>query len=374
MNILKSTSPIRLIAFFLVAVMLICTFGFAVDGWNVKDDTENKPSGKNPEQNQGSTDLDKNDTKEDESQDTTTPEIYIPKFTSYITGLEVSEEISNKKATAIVMNPSGSSYAISSAELVAEFPIEDGSTRFLAFITDWSSAGKIGAILPTRSYISNLACYFDALTLSNGIDDSVFYKACDFSGSHFDLSKHSGYHYSEFTHYQYTNPDLLNAGLKNVGLSTVKNDKALPYVFNEFGAAPICSSTEAASISIQYSDSSDTEFHYSADSLKYTMHKNGEEKKDMLNGKNVEFANCLVLFADSITYESANGSQMIMSTASGGTGYYFTNGSAFTISWSADTDGNMTLFDDGGNKLTINRGNTYIGYVKSTRIQSVSFE
>lgn len=373
MNILKPNGRIRLIAFFLVAVMLVCIFGFTVDGWSVANDTSSSGTDSvgdslplPPSQD--------NATGEENDTPTDAPQIYIPKYTSYITGLEVSEEVSKRRATAVVMSADGASYAISKADLLAEFPIEDGSTRYLAFFTDFDSLGKIGPVLPTRSYVSNIACFFDSLILSHGIDDSVFYNACDHSSLHFDLTKHSGYHYSEFTQYQYTNNDLLKAGIKNIGLSTIKTDKEIPYSFNEFGKDAVSSETVAKSISISYSDIACTEFVYSSKSSKYTMLKNGEEKKDMLSGENVSFANCLVLFADSITYESANGSQMVMSTTTSGTGYYFTNGSVFNISWSADTDGNMTLFDKNGSKLVVNRGNTYIAFVRSSKMQSVTFK
>ncbi len=94
----------------------------------------------------------------------------------------------------------------------------------------------------------------------------------------------------------------------------------------------------------------------------------------MLNGKNVNFANCLVLFADSITYENFDGEQMVMNTLGQGTGYYFTSGTATGISWSADANGNMTILDESGEKLTVNRGNTYIGFVKSSKVQNVTFK
>ena len=38
MNNKKTSNPVRMIAFFLAAVILICTFGFTVDGWQFKDD------------------------------------------------------------------------------------------------------------------------------------------------------------------------------------------------------------------------------------------------------------------------------------------------------------------------------------------------
>lgn len=373
MNILKPNGRIRLIAFFLVAVMLVCVFGFTVDGWSIANDTSSSGTDSAGDSLPLPPSQD-NATGEENDTPTDVPQIYIPKYTSYITGLEVSEEVSKRRATAVVMNAEGPSYAISKADILAEFPIEDGSTRYLAFFTDCDSLGKIGPVLPTRSYVSNIACFFDSLILSHGIDDSVFYNACDHSSLHFDLTKHSGYHYSEFTRYQYTNNDLLKAGIKNIGLSTIKTDKEIPYSFNEFGKDAVSSETVAKSISISYSDTTSTEFVYSNESSKYAMLKNGEDKRDMLTGESSDFTNCLVLFADSITYESANGSQMVMSTTTSGTGYYFTNGSVFNISWFADTDGIMTLFDENGSKLVVNRGNTYIGCVKSTRIQNVSFK
>lgn len=374
MNILKTSSPIRLIAFFLVAIMLICTFGFAVDGWSFKEKSNDKTSGtasgntQKPGNSQGD-----NSGEEKEPADTE-PEIYIPKYTSYITGLEVSEALSKRRPIAVVMNSDSAVYSIAASDLLAEFPVEDGSTRLMALISDFSSAGKIGAILPTRSYISNLACYFGAITLSYGIDDSVFYDSCDFSSSHFDLTQYSGYHYSEFSQYQYTNSDLLLAGLKNANLSTLRIEKELPYLFNEFGKGPINANTKAQSISIVYSDSSSTELLYSADTSKYTLYKNGECKKDLLRGESIDFTNCLVLFANSITYENFDGEQMVMNTVGQGVGYYFTSGTATSITWSADADGNMTFFDESGEKLTVNRGNTYISFVKSSKVENVTFK
>ena len=43
MNKNKLSNPVRLIAFFLTAVVLICTFGFTADGWQI-DNNENNDS------------------------------------------------------------------------------------------------------------------------------------------------------------------------------------------------------------------------------------------------------------------------------------------------------------------------------------------
>ena len=41
MNMCKGSSLVRLIAFLLVAIILVCTFGFASDGWSFKDKITN---------------------------------------------------------------------------------------------------------------------------------------------------------------------------------------------------------------------------------------------------------------------------------------------------------------------------------------------
>lgn len=371
MNILKSSSPIRLIAFFLVAVMLICSFGFSVDGWSFKD-TENNTAGVGSDTNMPSNSPG-NDS-EDKKPVNKEPEIYIPKYINYITGLETSEALSETKPVAVVMNSKDAGYSLSYADLLAEFPVEDGSTRFMALITDFSSAGKIGSVAKTRGYISNLASYFGANIVSYGNDDGVFYDSCNVSESHFDLSEHSGYHYSEFTQYQYTNSDLLLAGLKNSSLTSKRSEKELPYIFNEFGKSHVSTDTKVQNISIAFSDSSSTELIYNENSSEYLLYKNGEIKKDLLNDESLIFTNCLVLFADSVTYENPNGEQMVMNTVSGGVGYYMTHGTISGFTWSADLDGNMTFLNNSGAKLTVNRGNTYIAFVKSSKMQSVTFK
>ena len=97
MNISKSSSIIRLIAFFLVAVTLICTFGFTVDGWGLKDNNTSIISGNNNNNNNSIND------EALESPDTDLPvnndhEVYIPEFVNALTGLETSEELSKKTA------------------------------------------------------------------------------------------------------------------------------------------------------------------------------------------------------------------------------------------------------------------------------------
>ena len=369
MNTSKSNSYGKLLVFFLIAVILVFAFGFVADGW--QSDTEPEPDSGDNDNNDNNTDkADENtDGQENESKE---PEVYIPTYVNNLTGLEVTEEDSKKRHTCFVMSSSAALYGISSADLIAEIPIENGSTRLVAFMSDSSVLGKIGSIEPTRGYISNIAKNFGASLISYGNDDTKIYASADISASHFDLTKYTGYHYTEYTQFVYTNGDLINAGLSNSGIASASSAKPmLPYVFTDFGAEAVVGTDNAKTVIIPYADGAETELYYSAADGLYTFAKSGTVKHDMLNDKTVKFQNVFILFADTVTYETKDGSQMIMNTVGSGSGYYITGGTAINITWSATESGSVSFYDELGERLTVNRGSFYIGYVKSSLTDEV---
>ena len=154
----------------------------------------------------------------------------------------------------------------------------------------------------------------------------------------------------------------------------MKKDSPMPYSFNEFGKSEIYYETSAEEISILFSESSSSELVYSSVNSEYLFMKNNEQKKDTINSKSIYYKNCLVLFADSVTYENSNGEQMVINTLGEGSGYYFTNGTVTNITWSSGKDGKMNILSQNGSPLAINRGRTYVSFVKSSRTNSVSFK
>ncbi len=372
MNKNKLSNPVRLIAFFLTAVLLICTFGFTVDGWQIN----NPPSVDNPSANvpEKPAEGDVGDEGKDENTETTLPEVPIIKYYNRISGVECTEELSKTAHLAFVMNPDLPSYGISDADLLAEIPTEDECTRYVAFIPDINNIWKIGSLTASRGYINNLVKYFGGICVSNGNDDSIKYTSCSLTGQNLDLSADKGYQYTEFTSNVYTNRDLLLSGLTNAGIDRLGIAPAvLPYAFTEEKGSLISNGKSAAVISIVQSQSSLTELIYNAESGKYSLYKNGTPKLDAINNKTSEFTNCFVLFADSITYDNSDYSQMIMDTVGEGKGYYFSEGVAIEINWVGTADGVLTFYSPDGEKLTANRGKTYISFVKSSKIEGVSF-
>ena len=377
MNKSKLSNPVRLIAFFLTSVILICTFGFAVDGWQIKSDAtigqiQSSPTSPAPDAEQNGGDTDGNNSTDDELSE---PEIIIPKYYNPITGLECSEKISTKTHLAFVMNSDLPIYGLSSADLVCEIPTEEGTTRMCVFISDTDNLWKIGSITKTRGYISNVISYFGGICISSGKDDTLSYNSCDISGRYIDLLS-GNYQYTEFTSNVYTNKELLENALQNSNVdNSSKPDISLPYIFNDVDEDEIIFDGQPATrITITQSSSCVSELKFNRESGCYLFYKNGMVKTDAINNKGVEYKNCFVLFADSITYDNATCSQMIMDTIGSGRGYYFTNGSYAEIFWTASIEDGMNFYSLGGEKLAINRGTTYISFLKSSRIDKLFYE
>ncbi len=368
MNKTKSSGIIRLIAFFLVTVVLVCAFGFSADGWQIK---QNDPN--NETINSAGGTLPPGEEK-NETENTNTPEIYIPKFTSYLTGLEISEEQSTKRPIAFVMDGSSPLYSASLSDVLVELPVENGGTRILSITSDLTNAWKIGSLVQNRGYISNVGKFFDTIIASSGNDDSISYNSCDTAKDNLLLSVDNTYCYSEYSYYLYTNTNLVKSALSASQISSIRTaDKDAPYIFTDYGTEEICGNNTANKMSVVYSANNACEFVYSKDTGTYTMIRNGNSNNDLLTNSNLEFKNCFVLFADSVTYEGTSGSQTVMNTIGSGVGYYFTNGTAIEIQWDSDTDGNLRFSDVNGEILKINRGKIYIGFVKSSKPEFVSF-
>ncbi len=368
-----SSNPVRLIAFFLTAIILTCTFGFTVDGWqgdNGQDNTgADSPTDTPPDEG---TLPDDPPTEPPTEED---PEIYIPEYTNRITGLEVSAEGVNKQVFAFVMSAALPLFGVSKADLLCEIPTELGS-RYVALITDIEELWKIGSITNTRGYISNIAKYFGGILVSAGCEDAIEYPMCDISDSNLDLSENDGYHFTEHTENIYTNPDLLGGAMASTGLA----DKApayspLPYIHRDFGSESISfAESEASKVTISGGADDLTELTYISESNGYSIIKNGEALTDSLNDNICIFENCFVLYADSAIYDRVSCTQMVMDTVGEGVGYYITCGTYTEIKWTATSGGIMTFYSPSGEKLTINRGSCYISFVRSSQRDKTVFE
>ena len=364
----------RLLTFVLIAVMLIATVGFAVNGWQ-EPEKENSPEDTNQPSDSTGEDEKPDDLQPDDltppDEELTPPEPEPPKFYSAYTGLEISEGEQAKTPIGFVVNPSMPLYGVANSDITVEFPIEDGSTRLLTYSTNDALLWKVGSLAPTRAFITGMSNFFGGIVISYGNDDIVKYSAWDAEKINLNLSKYSDCYYIENTLYVYTSKDMItDAQARDVALPN-QNAK-VPFSFAEINEK-IVGTTEAKSVILPYTQDKKTEFQYSEGTNEYLYFKDGSRKVDMLNGKNISFTNLFILFANSTTYEKSEGTELVIDTTSGGKGYYVSMGTKIEIKWSVSNDGSLEFKTLNGETLVINRGTSYIGYYKASQSTNVLF-
>ncbi len=366
MKWLQNGNLAKLVAFFVIAVVITCTVSFAANGWQSfidnEPDTDKVVTDKN---NSEKDNVDENSGGETSGEDVPVV-LPTPKYYHSITGLETDLESSLKRPLCLCFGASDPLYGISSSYLTIEFPTEYGNTRFLCFTDEAKSLGKIGSLSPSRGYISNLATYFGGILLSYGSDDTFEY---DYKEPHDKLNffETNGYCYTEYNSFVYTNGDLVNAFINNTRINLASSEIcALPYIFLEPEEKLNLNGENASSVSITYSDKNSTQLNYSPLEECYILSKNSMVKNDLLNDKPLKYNNVFILFANSTTHETEDNTQLILDTYTKGSGIYAFNGYCIDISWEKDLSGNLVFYNTQGEKLTVNRGTSYISFVKSS--------
>ena len=364
----KNSNLPKAVAFFLIVSVLICAIAFSASGW--QGDNQNKPDSNGNGSGERSLNGNVDENNDGGSGENSNVEPPKPLFLHYITGLETTEEQTHQKPFAVVLDSDSPLYGLSSSFMTVEIPIENGKTRLVAFTNNANALGKLGSIAPTRGYISNIAGYFGGVLISLGNDDSFLYPAYDIDDGHIDFDKLSGYHYSEFGLYNYTNADLISAYIKNNNIGTVMlNEPLLPYDFTDDLSAGI----SASSVIVSLDKSSTTELTYLREEGVYVLKKNGTAIVDKLNERMIKYDNAFILYADSTTYETADSTELILDTQSGGSGYYIREGNAVSISWCTKEDGTIEFYNSDGTRLAIKSGTSYIAFAKSSQASLAKF-
>ena len=365
MNIIKTGGSLKLLAFSLVAVIVSLTVTVAVNGWQPpsSEGTHEEESDKNSDSQKDDSGGDENEIEEEEDVVDLTP-----KFYHHLTGLECKEIDTLCIPYAFVIDSKSSSYGLSHSQIVVEIPVEDGLTRFLAITSDIDSLGKIGSFDPTRDYISDVSYLFGANLFSYGRDDLFEYPILH-SAKDTDLYLYQDSYYKEGTRYIFTNKNMIRDLQESLKLKTTESNLENIFDFTAHGNR-VKGIVGANSVYLPFSAVNLTELKYDTSTSTYFMYKDKSLKTDPLTATSAGFDNVFVLFADSLTYERAEGVQTVIETVFGGSGYYATGGKAIEIMWSVE-DGRLVFKNLDGESLKINRGTSYIGYFKSSMTDSV---
>ena len=381
MKNLKLKGFYKFLSLLLIAILVASAVGFAASGreitptqpdsGNLGNHTDKTDENKGGATANNGNNSDKNNITSDE--ELTPPSTPEPEevFLSKITGEKVTKDEYNAIPQGIVVDPMRPLYGVSKSDLMIEFPIEDGTSRLVAYTTNKEVMWKIGSLRATRNFISNMSNFFGGVVISYGNDDKVVYDVWETDKIVLDLSQYSDCYYVENTLYIYTSENMVDIAENRMSASaSLTTYKDAPYVFSD---GRITGVTDATNVSIPYSGSNTTNLYYHEGSGKYLYYKGENRRMDMLTGDNISFKNVFILFANATTYENSDGTELVIDTVSGGRGYYISNGGLTEFVWSTTKNGELVFKNLMGETLVVNRGNAYIAYYKASLASDISF-
>ena len=381
MKNLKLKGFYKFLSLLLIAILVASAVGFAASGrestptqpdsGNIGNHTDQTDENKDGATANNGNNSDKNNITSDE--ELTPPSTPEPEevFLSKITGEKVSKDEYDAIPQGIVVDPMRPLYGVSKSDLMIEFPIEDGTSRLVAYTTNKEVMWKIGSLRATRNFISNMSNFFGGVVISYGNDDKVVYDVWETDKIVLDLSQYSDCYYVENTLYIYTSENMVDIAENRMSASaSLTTYKDAPYVFSD---GRITGVTDATNVSIPYSISNITNLYYHEGSGKYLYYKGDNRRMDMLTGDNISFKNVFILFANATTYENSDGTELVIDTVSGGRGYYISDGGLTEFVWSTTKNGELVFKNLMGEILVVNRGNAYIAYYKASLASDISF-
>ena len=248
MKSLKMNGLTRLLAFVLIAVILISVISIAVGG---KQSTPNNdPDSGDIGAVTDETDENKDGTQNEDNTETEPPiedeGTSVPKFFNPATGLEVSEEEYNNSPIAFLIDSSSPLYGISNADITVEIPLENGKTRLLVYHTKTDKLWKIGSLAAARDFISSFANLLGGSIVSYGNDGVFNYQNDSRDNTNIDLSRLSGSYGVENSRYIYTSIGRVNEAL-SIDTTERGGYNKMPFIISD---SLTHGTTPAASISL----------------------------------------------------------------------------------------------------------------------------
>jgi hypothetical protein len=279
---------------------------------------------------------------------------------SPFTGLPISQNY-YKRAVAVSIENSPAARpqsGLGEAEIVYEFMLEGGITRFLAIY--WPEVPeKIGPIRSARPALIKTAQSYEALFLHAGASPDGFELLQEENVLHLDQIYQSRYFWRSSKrrapHNLYSGKKPLNNYLNNL------SEKEYPEQFNFLTASVVSDFKKAENISIDYWGSYEVLYEYNSLGNNYLRFLNSKDNPHLLeNGEQLKVKNIIVQHVETSTKDS-QGRQDI-DLESGGKMKLFRDGLLIEGSWE-NNKGDITYFNAAGEQIKINPGQTWIQVV-----------
>lgn len=244
------------------------------------------------------------------------------------------------------------------AEIVYEFMLEGGITRFLAIY--WPEMPvKVGPIRSARPALVKTANFYDALFLHAGASPDGFKILAEENILHLDQIYQSKYFWRSSKrrapHNLYSGKKALDEYLKKL------SEKEYPEQFNFLTASIISDFKKALKITVDYWGSYAVLYEYNSLENNYSRFLNQRDNPHLMeSGKQINVKNIIVQFVKTATKDSEGRQEIDLE--SGGKMLLFRDGIAITGKWENMRD-QIIYFDSNGEEVEINPGQTWIQVV-----------
>jgi len=299
-----------------------------------------------------------------------------------LTGLNSPNNIAQNRPVAISISnqrdalPTNAINGISQADIVYEFLVEGGGTRFIGLFQDFTNVGVVGSIRSARHYMVELAEAYDALFIHAGGSPLGFEEIDNRGITAFDavrgiraqifnrdVNRIPGHTVLNY-HGQTTSGALFSKFLPTYDIRLTHSERFVQALF--FSDNPIPAGNRAHNVTARFSSAKNSIFSYDSTQNLYFMNQYGSQLKDANNNASVAFTNLLILETpvSDLKGHGEGAGRQDMSTVGLGSGYFVSAGRYIEINWfRPDKSSQFIYVDENGEIIDLGRGKTYIAIV-----------
>ncbi len=317
------------------------------------------------------------------------PEDPIPEGTviSYLSGEYVPESQARRRPVAVMLNniqDACPQCGISCADVVYEAPVEGNITRLMGIFERYDGLDKIGSVRSCREYYIFFAQEFDSIYVHYG--QAVYaldYLDLDFINNLNGLGPYESdifYRTSDRSapHNAYTSAAGIERGIADYGYSeTYAEDYDGHYQFADVGESIDLHADDnafsAVSADLSCFSYNKPSFSYDAESGRYLRFQFDDIQIDEMTGQQLAYDNILIQIVPYVPYDDHG--YLNLDVLTGAEGYYLTHGKGIRISWVKDSPWGVThYFNENGQEITLNTGQTFVEIVLEDTADQLTFE
>lgn len=355
---------IRKILTFVLAFALAFSAVFALGACKKKEDTEDEPDAPAAEDVTADSEANLPPVRGDANP--------LTGISGYDTG-----KLTEKPVAIVVENhpQARPQWGMSTPDILMEYEVEGGISRML-----WLYANadlipeKVGPVRSARHDVVELARGLSAVFIHAGGSTEADKLLASYAGvlSEIDGLKNEKSFYRDKTRSVSLEHTLVLDGNKVKNQIASEKDTALPeeyrnlFRFEGEDAPRTLEGGESASLHFEYSDNYAYDFKWNAETGKYDRYLNGKLSVDD-QGVTCDYVNVFLLYTEMQSRNDSQGHQDLL-LEKGGKGLYFCGGRYEEITWEKGEGADpLKLLTADGETLTLNPGNSYIGFVRSTQ-------